>query len=118
MTTRILIVEDDALIGFDLAELLSGAGFTIVGIATNTVDAMALFNDQGCDVALLDVNLGTETSASIAHELAARGVPFVTMTGYSLDQCPAVFRDAPFVIKPFTVGRLITQINRCVECVP
>ena len=37
---------------------------------------------QPFDLAILDVNLGTENSVAVADGLAARKVPFVFATGY------------------------------------
>jgi DNA-binding response OmpR family regulator len=111
---RVLIVEDEALIGFNLAELLSDAGFSVVGIAANTTTGMNLLTSEGCDIAVLDVNLGLETSAPIAQELIVRRVPFVAVTGYSAEQCPLVFKDAPLVPKPFRIERLLAEMHRCV----
>jgi DNA-binding response OmpR family regulator len=114
MTVRVLIVEDEVLIGLDLADQLSDAGFAVVGIATSTAEGMSLFSSEGCDIALLDVNLGTESSAPLAHELVARQVPFIAVTGYSADQCPPEFKGTPLLVKPIQFKRLIAEIHRCV----
>lgn len=109
---RILIVEDDPLIGFDLAVELEAHGFAIVGVAPNVAKALALFQDHGCDVAILDVNLGRETSAAIARTLTEARVPFVAVTGYSIDQCPREFAAAPLLSKPFQTARLVAELKR------
>ena len=44
--------------------------------------------ETGCDVAVLDVNLGNETAEPVARELRARGTPFVVLSGYSSEQHP------------------------------
>ena len=43
---------------------------------------MALIEERTIDFAVLDFNLGDETSAVIAHALIARQVPFAFATGY------------------------------------
>jgi len=45
----------------------------------------------GCEAAVLDVNLGFETSERVAPELKKRGRPFVALSGYSHDQHPTAF---------------------------
>ena len=41
---RILVVEDDAFLAFDLVEWLSRAGFTVVGPASSLAEAMPLLS--------------------------------------------------------------------------
>ena len=110
--TRILIVEDDPLIGFDLAVELEQAGFVVVGVASTVAKGLALFQQYGCDIAVLDVNLGRETSANLATTLAAARVPFVAVTGYSTDQCPIEFARVPLLSKPFHTARLVAELRR------
>lgn len=109
---RVLVVEDDPLIGFDLAVELEQAGFAVVGVAPSVNKALILFQQHGCEVAILDVNLGRETSAGIARALAAAGVPFVALTGYAADQCPDEFTSAPLLSKPFETDRLVAELRR------
>ena len=53
------------------------------------------------DVAVLDVNLNGEMSYPIADALAARGVPFVFVTGYDKDRMLDGYRCFPVLQKPF-----------------
>ncbi|MDX2201820.1 MAG: hypothetical protein NW223_03660 [Hyphomicrobiaceae bacterium] len=110
--SRILIVEDDAIIAFDLAEQLADAGFTIVGPALTSKDGLRALSETGCDAAILDVNLGSETSEAVAHELIRRNIPFLTVSGYSYDQFPAVFRLARPMAKPMRVASVIAELRR------
>jgi DNA-binding response OmpR family regulator len=109
---RILIVEDDPLIGFDLAVELEAHGFAVVGVAPTVAKALALFEQQSCDVAVLDVNLGRETSAAIAVALRTARIPFVAVTGYSIDQCPPEFARVPLLAKPFQTQLLVAELKR------
>ncbi|HZV21496.1 MAG TPA: response regulator, partial [Hyphomicrobiales bacterium] len=84
MVDRVLIVEDDALLAFDLKGHLERAGFAVIGPATSASKALALIAEQGCDAAVLDVHLGRGASSeAVAQELRSAGVPFVTVTAYS-----------------------------------
>ncbi|MGJ5176163.1 response regulator [Bradyrhizobium oligotrophicum] len=109
---HILVVEDDPMIGFDLAVELEDAGFAVVGVAPTVAKALDLLERHACDLAVLDVNLGHETSAPIARALVAAGVPFVAVTGYSVDQCPEEFARAPLLSKPFQTARLVAALKR------
>jgi len=107
---RILIVEDEPLVGMEIAEALEQAGFTVVGPAASTRDALALLASHGCDGAVLDVNLGSETSEPLALKFSSEGVPFVTLTGYAPDQTPAAFVGAPLLTKPIVTELLVAEL--------
>jgi PAS domain S-box-containing protein len=110
---RILIVEDEPLVGMELADALESAGFTVLGPAASNDDAFALILKHGCDGAVLDVNLGRETSEPLALKLAAEGVPFVTLTGYAPDQVPAPFLSSPRLTKPVRTEILVVELAGC-----
>ena len=111
MNSRILIVEDDALLAIDMAQQLESAGFVIVGPASSVRSALELLRNPGCDAGVLDVHLGRETSEPVAVELIARGTPFVTVTGYSSRQRPAGFAGAPLLSKPVRTEALIALLH-------
>ena len=67
MSTRVLVVEDEFLVALDIAQQITEAGFEVVGPANSVAKAIALIDELGCDVAVLDVNLGHETAEPIAH---------------------------------------------------
>lgn len=108
---RILLVEDDYIIAFDLAEQLKDAGFEIVGPALTSRDAIALLAAEPCDAAILDVNLGSETSEPVAHMLVERSIPFLTVSGYTSEQHPDVFRAAKLLMKPIRLARLVEELR-------
>ncbi len=104
---NVLLVEDDAICALDLAEQLAAAGWHVVGPAASVAQALALVESSGCDLAVLDINLGSETSEPVAVALKDRGLSFVVMSGYSAEQAPAVYRQAPFMTKPIDAERLV-----------
>lgn len=107
---RILIVEDEPLVGMEIAEALSEAGFAILGPVSSNAEALALMAENGFDAAVLDVNLGRETSEPLAVKFNAEGVPFITLTGYAADQTPAPFREAPLLTKPILTEILVAEL--------
>ena len=109
---RVLILEDDAIMAFDLADQLSMAGFQVVGPAITADEALKLLATEGCDVATLDVNLGGgRTSEPVAIELRRLAIPFVVVSGYASEQHSAVFREAPLVVKPVRFDRLLKALG-------
>src|SRR5215471_17048410 len=115
MTKRVLVVEDDALVGLDIAQQLTDVGLEVVGPAISVARALRLMGDWGCDVAVLDVNLGSETAEPIALELRARRTPFVVVSGYSSEQHPPGFHGAPRLSKPVRPEELVTILRKCMD---
>jgi DNA-binding NarL/FixJ family response regulator len=115
MTGRILVVEDNALVALELVHALHLAGFEVVGPAATVALALELLAAEGCDAAALDINLGDETSEAVALELKRWDIPFLTLSGYSQDQHPPVFRGAPAHAKPLRYGPFIEDLKRCLE---
>ena len=112
---RILIVEDEPIVAFEIAEILKQGGFRAVGPACSVAQALELLKANGCDAAVLDINLGKETSEAVAMVLTQLNTPFVTVSGYSKAQKPAVFADAPALTKPVRPDRLIHEVWRCMD---
>ncbi|MCP3053728.1 HWE histidine kinase domain-containing protein [Aurantimonas marianensis] len=79
---RGLIVEDSVIIALDTEQLLLDNGMERVFTAANLAEARQIIESEPFDVALLDVNLGTETSFSLIGPLNRKNVPFVFVTGY------------------------------------
>jgi DNA-binding response OmpR family regulator len=89
-----------------------------VGPAPSAAKALRFVAESGCDVAVLDVNLGSETSGPIARKLRASGTPFVVVTGYSVDNLPPWFHDAIIVTKPYRIADLVSALGKCANITP
>lgn len=77
----ILVVEDDAILALDLADILQEAGYEVFNpVSTNDLAHRAI-EARRPSCALLDYNLGPETSVPTAVALALRGIPFAYVTG-------------------------------------
>ena len=80
---RILVVENEFLLGMELEETLRWLGCEVVGPARTLMEAMRLAaTERILHVAILDVNLGGEMVFPVADQLASRGVPIIFATGY------------------------------------
>ena len=111
----ILVVEDEILIALDIGQILADAGFDIVGPARSAAQALDLISRDGCEAAVLDVNLGCETSERVALALKERGLPFVALSGYSREQHPAAFSGAPALTKPLKPIFLLRNSGVCLK---
>ncbi len=70
------------IIALETEELLVSLGATAVDMASSTREALRLIDAAPPDRALLDVNLGGETSIAVARRLFALGIPYAFATGY------------------------------------
>lgn len=103
------------MIGLDIGQQLTDAGFEVVGLATSVAKALTLIAKTGCDAAVLDVNLGGETCEPVAEKLRASGTPFVVLTGYSTDNLLSSFGDTTILRKPPRMDDLIAVLRGCLE---
>ena len=59
------------MIALDIARELTDAGLEVVGPAISVAKALRLIGDYGCDVAVLDVNLGNDETVRTGRTRAA-----------------------------------------------
>ena len=114
MGIRVLVVEDEPIIALDIRQQLASAGFEVLGPATSVASALQLIAEPGCDVAILDVNLGNETSEPIAQKLQASGKPFVVLSGYPTDNLAPSLKGATFLTKPVLMAELVAAVRKCI----
>jgi light-regulated signal transduction histidine kinase (bacteriophytochrome) len=80
---RVLVVEDSIIIALDTEENLKRLGVTEVRLESSVTGALAALAEDPPDFAIIDFNLGGESSEPIADALRAAGVRFVLATGYA-----------------------------------
>ncbi|PST22423.1 response regulator [Mesorhizobium plurifarium] len=111
----VLVLEDNFLIALDMEEMLVSLGVTSVRVATSKAKAMELVAEHRFDFAILDINLGDDTSFAVADALIARGISFGFTSGYGdLLALPSHLRDVPRIDKPFSEGTLSSLIATAV----
>ncbi|MEX0928083.1 MAG: response regulator [Balneolales bacterium] len=108
---RILLVEDEYLVGLDIQSILTDAGFDVSEPAMNIGAALDLIKNNKFDAAVLDVNLGGQSSEEIAARLTDLRIPFILLTGYGRENLPPEVVDATVVEKPFDEQKLIETIR-------
>jgi two-component sensor histidine kinase len=110
LNRRILLVEDEPIIGMMMQEMLRRLGAEVLGPYTSAVE-LERSGRLLADAAVLDVNLGGELVYPIAEKLAREGVPFVFLTGYEAGGIDPRFADAPILTKPVDEGELAEALN-------
>ena len=78
---RVLIIEDHGAVARGLALLLRREGMEVAGTASTLAEAEHLVDHRAADVAILDVNLGSENGVALIPKARARGVKVLLYTG-------------------------------------
>jgi AmiR/NasT family two-component response regulator len=113
---RVLIVEDETLVGMTLQHQLEQLGHSVVGQAADAAEATALFRKHSPDLVLLDIRLrgggdGLELAALLREE---RACPVIVISAFSEPQL--IDRAAEvgvfgYLVKPVNERALEAQIE-------
>ncbi|MHA6718213.1 HWE histidine kinase domain-containing protein [Sphingomonas sp. RS6] len=110
----VLLVEDSLIIAMDAEDILIRLGASRVATAASIAAAREELASQRFEIAILDVNLGTETSLPIADMLRDAGIPYCFATGYGEQlQLPPDHAGALVLQKPYTavnMGRMLETV--------
>jgi DNA-binding response OmpR family regulator len=109
---RVLVVEDEAIIGFELQASLTDAGAQVIGPSLTLTEAFALASHENLSAAVLDIRLGRETIGPVARQLAARGIPFLFYTGQvETDPIRAEWPHCKIISKPAPLRSLVGAVS-------
>lgn len=100
--SSVLLLEDEAMIGADLRNMLESAGHAVCGPLASVEEALAEIDRTRFDAAILDVKLRGQPAFAVMAALATRRIPFVIVTGYGAASLPEPFRKRPLIVKPFS----------------
>jgi CheY-like chemotaxis protein len=109
---RVLIIEDDALIAWLLAETVEGLGLKVCGMADT--QAQAILSARTLRPDLLVVDAGLEAGdglAAVDAILSERFVPHLFVTGNAI-QVQALRPNAIVLKKPFFLPEFIDAVDR------
>ncbi len=118
---RVLIVEDEALIGLHLQGVLRDLGHSVSGIAPSLRTALAVAAGAPSDLAIVDVGLvgdggdGIDTAAALRDRY---GIPSLLMTGASFDEFGDRIKDANpvgLLTKPYTEEDIANALGGAIE---
>lgn len=80
---RVLVIEDNFVIGMSICSQLDVLGFASVGPVASLAEGLRRAKDEQFDGAILDVNIRGGTSELIARALEDKSIPFFFVTGYA-----------------------------------
>ena len=98
---KVLIVEDEWLIGESLKDLLIGLGYEVLGPAPSCSMALEIISANRPDIALVDLHLGTETCEAVLDDCAAKGVKVVLISATAAEDLPEFCAGLLALGKPF-----------------
>jgi len=95
--TRCLIVDDSPVYLTEARNLLQRQGMSVVGVASNSGDAIAIATSDRPDVALVDVDLGAESGLDVARALAEsrEPVPVILISAYAEEDLRELLDGSP-----------------------
>ena len=115
---RILVVEDNVLIGMLLADVLAAMGHKVCATAATEPDAVAAAAHHKPDLIIVDAQLGNGSGISAIEEILRTGfVPHVFVTG-DASKVRALRPGAVVIQKPFPDPELARAIQRALEARP
>lgn len=103
---HVLLVEDEPMIAMNTQMLLASIGVEKVRTASSLAEASALIDEVTFDFAILDINLGNESSLPLAERLCRADVPIVITTGFEDVDLPTVCDGTPILRKPYRLRDL------------
>ena len=116
---KVLIVEDDTLVGMGLKANLERLGHSVVGQASTASEALALYREHAPDVVLLDIRLNGDDGIEVAQQLLReRRCPMVIVSAYSdreLIERAGAAGVFGYLIKPVNGEALQAQIEVAVR---
>lgn len=82
---RVLVVEDDAIIGMDIEHRVRKLGYEVCGVADSAGEALAIASRTQPDIALMDIRLRGEVDGIEAARMLrdTLSVPVIFITAYS-----------------------------------
>ncbi|MBN1935859.1 MAG: PAS domain S-box protein [Anaerolineae bacterium] len=113
---RILIVEDELLVGRNIAYKLEQAGHEVVGIATNSDDAIQIAAQSKPDLIVMDIQLedgidGIQAAKQIQSQM---NVPIIYLTAHADDEIlnrARVTEPFGYILKPFQDRELFSNVE-------
>jgi DNA-binding NtrC family response regulator len=108
---RVLIVEDEPFIAWDLAQAVASAGGVVIGPAATVAQALALVQASVLEAAILDVNLPDGHIGPVLESLRQH-VAVVIHSGVGLPQeLRNRFPHVPIYFKPTPAEVLTSRLS-------
>ena len=110
---RVLVVEDDLMVGAVAAEALEEAGFVVL-IAASAEEAEIILRQEKIDVLFTDIDLGGRDGCDLAHRaLKAQPDLAVILASGRSQRCHGgrIPAGASFLAKPYRLLQMIREVH-------
>lgn len=119
---KILIVEDEGIVAFNLQQRLQHMGYTVAGVAESGSESLLLVESERPDLVLMDIHIkgemdGIDVAGALSHSPHG-AVPVIYLTAYSEDatlERARLTRPYGYLIKPFSERELHATIQMALE---
>jgi len=115
---RVLIVEDEFLLAWELANELRLQHFEVAGTAATVAAGLRLARAERLDAAILDMNVRGQSVEELIRLLLADRVPVVFVTGYSLRKVPSWAPAWLRFQKPISVVEVVRALRAALGSAP
>ncbi|WP_370187482.1 response regulator [Qipengyuania sp.] len=110
---RVLVAEDELIVGYDLCDTVAEAGYDVEGPFENLSSAMLAYQKAKPDIAILDVELGDGIVYPLAEQMIAEDVKVIFHSGKLTPvEVAQRFPDAQALHKPCPPAAVIDTIQR------
>lgn len=108
---RVLVVEDEALVAFELEDMLHDLGFSEVTVCASYDEAERALDGGGFGYAVFDLNLSGVLSVPLVERAHAEGIRTIITSGYERSTVPAADLDVPRLTKPYDLAGLARALR-------
>ncbi len=116
MAERILVAEDELIMGFDLCDTVAEAGYEVEGPHAGISSAMLAFQKDKPDLAILDVQLDDGIVFPLAEKLSAENVPIIFHSGMDVkSEVASRFPNAKTLSKPCPPNALLDAVHEALQ---
>lgn len=120
MSTKILVVEDERIVAFNLQQRLLKLGYEVPALAVNADQAFRAVEQFHPNIVLMDIHIegpldGIETAARVSQQYR---IPVIYLTAYSEESTLARARSTRpygYLLKPFSERELHATIQMALE---
>ena len=110
---RVLVAEDELIVGYDLCDTVAEAGYMVEGPYDDLSSAMLAYQKAKPDIAILDVQLGDGIVYPLAEQMMAEDVPVIFHSGQlTTDEVAERFPRAQALSKPCPPAAVIESVQR------
>ena len=117
---RLLIVEDDLLVAWQMEEALTDAGFTVTAVASSLEEALQFADETQPRLVLMDIRLygerdGVDAALELFRKHALRCLFTSAHTDYAVRKRAEPAQPVGWLPKPYTMSALVYAVREALK---